>query len=331
MLGESASRLCGTDGAARGSARPIPPRATGRRVSERLSNERLVDLYLEHLRVERNLSANTIAAYAGDLSSLCAWAEREKVHLLDVDHRTLRRFLGELDRARYAKRTVARRLAAVRSFYRFCVMRGFTPSSPAIVLATPKLPRELPTVAPASLLATLIETPDGASADGVRDQAILELLYATGVRVSELSGLDTRDVDLSGGVLRVMGKGSKERIVPMHPVAVRRLQEYFDRGRPELAGAASGNAVFLNRRGTRFMPGGIRRMLERHLKTLGASSQLTPHDLRHSFATHLLEGGADLRTVQELLGHVALSTTQIYTHVSTKHLRDVHKGAHPRA
>lgn len=295
------------------------------------SNESLIDQYLQHLRVERNLSTNTLAAYASDLASLASWAEREQVELLSADHRMLRRFLAELDRARYSRRTIARRLAAVRSFYRFLVQRGIMTSSPAVVLATPKIPRELPTVAPESMLSALIETPDATSASGVRDRTILELLYATGVRVSELAGLDLGDLDLNGGTIRVMGKGSKERMVPMHPAAVRRLREYLSSARTELQGAKTGTAVFLNRRGTRFMPGGIRRMLERHLVTLGASSQLTPHDLRHSFATHLLEGGADLRTVQELLGHVALSTTQIYTHVSTKHLRDVHKGAHPRA
>lgn len=300
-------------------------------MSERPSNDTLIEAYLRHLRVERNLSENTIAAYAGDLASLASWADRERVHLLDTDHRTLRRFLAEQDRARYSRRTIARRLAAVRSFYRFMVQRGMAATSPAVVLATPKLPRDLPTVAPESLLASLIETPDARVPAGARDRAILELLYATGLRVSELSGLDLGSLDLAGGTVRVMGKGSKERIVPMHPEAVRRLREYLASARPHLSGPDSAGAVFLNRRGTRFMPGGIRRMLERHLTTLGASKQITPHDLRHSFATHLLEGGADLRTVQELLGHVALSTTQIYTHVSTKHLRDVHKGAHPRA
>jgi tyrosine recombinase XerC len=288
-------------------------------------------MFLEHLRVERNLSPNTVQAYASDLATFLAWAQREDVHILEADHRRLRRYLAELDRSRYAKRTIARRLAAIRSFYRFCVMRGYASGSPAAVLATPKLPRTLPSVAPSTLLDDLIETPDGTSPLGLRDRAILELLYATGVRVSELSGLDLGDVDLSGGTIRVMGKGSRERIVPMHPAAIRRLRDYLSGSREHLQSNPRESALFLNRLGTRLTSGGVRRMLERHLRTLGASGQITPHDLRHSFATHLLEGGADLRTVQELLGHVALSTTQIYTHVSTKHLRDVHKGAHPRA
>lgn len=300
-------------------------------MGERPDNEALVDQYLYHLRVERNLSAHTVAAYASDLAALCAWAAREEVHLLDADHRSLRRFLADLDRARYAKRTIARKLAAVRSLYRFFVQRGLLTASPAVVLATPKLPRELPTVAPLSLLESLIATPDASTPLGVRDRAILELLYATGVRVSELTGLDLGDVDFAGGTIRVMGKGSRERIVPIHPAASRCLRSYLDSGRSQLASAKTGSEFFLNRLGTRLSSGGVRRMLDRHLQALGASAELTPHALRHSFATHLLEGGADLRTVQELLGHVALSTTQIYTHVSTKHLRDVHKGAHPRA
>ena len=300
-------------------------------MTERPTSEALVDEYLVHLRVERNLSANTLKAYAADLASFLAWAEREDVHVLDLDHRRLRRFLAELDRARYAKRTIARRLAAVRSFYRYLVMRGYAPGSPAAVLSTPKLPRELPSVAPSQLLERLLDAPDATTPIGVRDRAILELLYATGVRVSELTGLDLGSVDLTGGTGRVMGKGSRERIVPIHPAAVRRLREYLATGRPPLLGKEPTSAFFLNRLGTRLTSGGVRRMLEKHLTAVGASAQITPHDLRHSFATHLLEGGADLRTVQELLGHVALSTTQIYTHVSTKHLRDVHKGAHPRA
>lgn len=300
-------------------------------MTARPTSEALVDEYLAHLRVERNLSPNTLRAYADDLTSFLGWAERENVHVLDADHRRLRRYLAELDRARYAKRTIARRLAAVRSFYRYLVMRGYAQGSPAAVLSTPKLPRELPAVAPTQLIERLLETPDPATPLGVRDRAILELLYATGVRVSELTGLDLGAVDLTGGTIRVMGKGSRERLVPMHPAAVRRLREYLVTVRPSLAGAEPTTAFFLNRLGTRLTAGGVRRMLEKHLVTVGASAQITPHDLRHSFATHLLEGGADLRTVQELLGHVALSTTQIYTHLSTKHLRDVHKGAHPRA
>lgn len=298
---------------------------------ERPSSEELVDLYLTHLRVERNLSANTVRAYATDLATLLAWAERTGKHLLDVDYRTLRGFLGEMDRARYSRRTIARRLAAARSFYRHLVTVGFAKASPAAMLSAPKVPRHLPTVAPADLLAALLDAPAASTPFGLRDRAMLELLYASGLRVSELSGLDLKDLDLNAGTVRAMGKGGRERMVPVHPLAVRRLREYLSGGRVRLYSARSGDALFLNRLGGRLTAGGIRRMLDRHLAEVGARHQLTPHDLRHTFATHLLEGGADLRTVQELLGHVALSTTQIYTHISTKRLRDVHRDAHPRA
>lgn len=298
---------------------------------QRLSNEQLADAFLEHLRVERNLSPRTVTAYASDIAGLCDWAAREGVHLLEADHRRLRRYLAEMDRAQYSKRTIARRLAAARSFYRYLVRRGLISSSPAAVLATPKAPKRLPDVAPESLIDQLLALPVVTEPSGLRDLAILELLYASGIRVSELSGLDLGDVDMASATVRVMGKGSRERIVPIHPLAIRRIREYLASGRPSLDKGKSQGALFLNRLGTRLRADGVRRMLERYLEELGQSARITPHDLRHSFATHLLEGGADLRTVQELLGHVALSTTQIYTHVSTRHLREVHKGAHPRA
>ncbi len=300
-------------------------------MSTRPTNEQISDSFLEHLRVERNLSPRTIAAYASDISGFCAWAEREGIHILDADHRRLRRYLAELDRARYSKRTIARRLAAMRSLYRFLVRRGFLTASPAAVLATPKTPKRLPDVAPDQLIDQLLALPDTTTAQGLRDLAILELLYASGIRVSELTGLDLGDVDMASATVRVMGKGSRERIVPIHPLAVRRLREYLAAGRTQYDKGSSAGAFFLNRLGTRLSSGGVRRMLDRYLGQLEQSTHITPHDIRHSFATHLLEGGADLRSVQELLGHVALSTTQIYTHVSTRHLREVHKGAHPRA
>lgn len=300
-------------------------------MTARPSNEQLADLFLEHLRVERNLSPRTISAYASDIGGLCEWAAREQIHLLDADHRRLRRYLAELDRAGYSRRTVARRLAAVRSLYRFLVRRELLGASPAAVLATPSAPRRLPDVASESVIDTLLALPERSTASGVRDLAILELLYASGVRVSELTGLNLGDVDLASATVRVMGKGARERIIPVHPLAIRRLREYLSSGRPVLDKGAADAAFFLNRLGTRLSSGGVRRMLDRYMQQIEQSSHITPHDLRHSFATHLLEGGADLRTVQELLGHVALSTTQIYTHVSTRHLREVHKGAHPRA
>lgn len=299
--------------------------------TERRTPESLVDEYLTHLRVERNLSPHTLAAYASDFSGYLRWASSADVHPLDVDHRRLRSYLASLDAAGYSRRTVARRLSAVRSFYRYLVRRGIRADDPTVVLQTPRLPRRLPEVAPAALLASLLAAPDRSTPSGLRDRAILELLYASGVRVSELTGLDLDDVDLRGGLVRVMGKGARERIVPLYPAALTALHEYLEKGRPKLAKNGQEEAVFVNRNGTRLSAGGVRRMLERHLQEIASAVHLTPHSLRHTFATHLLEGGADLRTVQELLGHIALSTTQIYTHVSTGHLREVHRGAHPRA
>ena len=300
-------------------------------MTQRPSSEALVDAYIDHVRVERNLSPRTVDAYASDLAGFCDWARRHEIHVLNADHRALRRYLAELDRAAYARRTVARRLAALRSFYRYLVTQGLAPSSPAAILSTRKVPQHLPPVATADLMSRLLRTPDPSTPTGLRDRAILELLYATGVRVSELTGLDCADVDLAQGLVTVMGKGSRERTVPMHPFAVRCIREYLSAGRPNLGVRRVDDALFLNRLGPRLTAGGVRRMLDRYLNVVGAEADIGPHDLRHTFATHLLDGGADLRTVQELLGHVALSTTQIYTHVSANRLRDVHKGAHPRA
>jgi tyrosine recombinase XerC len=300
-------------------------------MTPRPQTSELVDAFLAFLRVERNVSPRTLAAYASDLAGYADYLDRRAVHAYDADHRVLRGYLAELEQARYARRTIARRLSALRAFYRFLVARGDLASSPALVLTTPRVPRHLPPTASSDLIARLLDTPDDTTPAGLRDRAILELLYASGVRVSELVALDVTDVDLNQGMLKVMGKGSKERIVPLHALACRRIQAYLRDGRLALDRGRSAGALFLNRSGTRLSADGVRRMLYRRLTELGEATDLTPHALRHTFATHLLEGGADLRTVQELLGHVALSTTQIYTHLSTKHLREVHKGAHPRA
>jgi len=300
-------------------------------VSDKPTSEALVDEFLVYIAVERNLSPNTLNAYASDLAGFLRWASTAEVHVLDADHRQLRRYLAMLDAAGYSRRTVARRLAAVRAFYRYMVRCEYVASSAAALLATPKMPARLPAVAPGDLLPALLEAPDATRPRGVRDRAILELLYASGIRVSELTALDLGDADLAAGLVRVMGKGSRERIVPIHHAAVACIRHYLAVGRPALAKHPDERALFLNKNGTRLTSGGVRRMLDRYLEELGSAAHLTPHTLRHTFATHLLEGGADLRTVQELLGHVALSTTQIYTHLSTQHLRDVHRGAHPRA
>jgi integrase/recombinase XerD len=291
----------------------------------------LVDRYLGQLRNERNASPQTLRAYASDLARYLEWAERTGADPLGSDPRIIRRYLAELDAARYSRRTIARRLSAVRSFFAYLNREGVVAHDPAAVVATPKQPSRLPRLIPTQLLERLLDAPDRDTPAGMRDRAILELLYASGARVSEVTGLDVKDVDLVQGQITVTGKGDKQRIIPIHREACARVRAYLTTGRPGLRPKPGETAVFLNRTGGRLTDGGIRRMLGRHLQALGESSGVTPHAFRHTFATHLLEAGADLRTVQDLLGHVALSTTQIYTHLGVQRLQAVHRDSHPRA
>ena len=248
-----------------------------------------------------------------------------------ADRRSLRRYVAELTGAGYSRRTTARRLSSLRGFFAFLRRSGLIEEDPTVSLRAPKIPRRLPRIVEEPTLDALLEAPDPGTATGLRDGAILELLFATGLRVAELSSLDIGDVDMTAGLVKATGKGDKQRIVPMHRLAARRISAWLAAGRPEMARAEAGDALFVNRLGTRMRPGAVRRMMTRYLGSIGAATSLSPHALRHSFATSLLENGADLRTVQELLGHVALSTTQIYTHVSIRRLQDVHGKAHPRA
>jgi len=296
-----------------------------------LPPETLVDRYLRHLAIEKGASAHTVRAYSADLSRYLEWAERSAMDPIHLTHRQMRLYLAELDQARYSRRTIARRLSSLRSFFAYLLTEGLVASDPSSVLLTPKLPARLPRLVPSEAIDALLAAPDGSTPAGVRDEAILELLYASGARVSELSGLMLSDLDLSQAQMTVMGKGSKERLIPLHRLAVSKLRRYVQDARPLLASADSPDAVFLSTRGRQLSADAIRRLFKRYLAKAGISTSLSPHAMRHTFATHLLEGGADLRTVQELLGHVALSTTQIYTHLSRKRLQEVHKNAHPRA
>jgi len=291
----------------------------------------LVDRFLAHLRDERNASPQTVRAYASDLARYLEWAERTGADPLGSDPRVMRRYLAELDQARYSRRTIARRLSAVRSWFGYMNREGVIAHNPAAVVATPKQPERLPRLVPTDLLTAVLDAPDRGTPAGMRDRAILELFYASGARVSELVGLDLDDVDLGSGQIKVTGKGDKQRILPLYREAVGRLDAYLGVARARFHPSASESAVFLNRSGTRLSDGGVRRMLARYLDAIAAGSGVTPHAFRHTFATHLLEAGADLRTVQDLLGHVALSTTQIYTHLSVQRLQRVHRDAHPRA
>lgn len=313
-----------------GSARPAdgPGVPAGLRALEVLQ---YLDRFMTHLSVVKGSSANTVKAYASDLARYLDWVQRAGYDPLTLTHRQMRFYLAEMDQARYARTTIARRLSAVRAWFAFMTDEGLVTSNPAAALATPKLPARLPKAMPTDVIDALMDAPDLSTPKGARDAAVLELLYASGLRVGELAGLTLSGLDLAQGQVTVMGKGSKERVVPVHPMACNRIRQYLQTSRPCLARPQSDDHVFLSARGRPLSTDSVRRILKAYLAQVGAPTSMTPHALRHAFATHLLDGGADLRSVQELLGHVALSTTQIYTHVSTKRLREVHRRAHPRA
>ena len=296
----------------------------------------LTEAFLRSGRAERDLSPHTIAAYGADLAQFVEFAGRAGIDGgAEVDRTLLRRYVANLGEKGYSRRTIARKISAVRSMLSWAVRHDFIDSNAAIDLPAPKLDKPLPKVMKAAEVIDLCELPPDDDPVGLRDRAILELLYGSGLRVAELCGLDVGDLELGQAALRVTGKGRKERRLPMTGPAEQALRNYLAGARSALLGAASGgvaaeNAVFLNSRGRRIGPRSVRAMLTKYLAAEGAAP-VGPHALRHSFATHLLDGGADLRVVQELLGHESLSTTQVYTHVSTERLRAVYDRTHPRA
>jgi integrase/recombinase XerD len=295
--------------------------------------------FLDHLAVERGLSQNTLDAYRRDLGRYVRFLRhRDVVDVAAVDEQVVRSFVASLsasthgpEAAPYRATSVARTLSAVRSFHRFLVREGLTDRDPAARVVSPRLPRSLPRPLPVDDVRRLLEAPAEGSPGGVRDRAILELLYGSGLRISELTGMDVDDLDLEGGSLRVLGKGGKEREVPLGSFGREAVGAYLTRGRPALATGASRGALFLNARGGRLSRQSCARLLGRYVRLAGIDRRVTLHTLRHSFATHLLEGGADVRVVQELLGHASVATTQIYTLVTARHLREVYDESHPRA
>ena len=295
--------------------------------------------YLDHLSVERGLSGNTLDAYRRDLRRYVAFLSRRDVEEPEaVDEGAIRSFVASLSASThgpqerpYRATSVARALSAVRSFPRFLLREGVTTRDPAVGVAHPRLPRSLPRPLPVDDVRRLLEAPDPTTPAGLRDRAILELLYGSGLRISELTGRDVDDIDVESASLRVLGKGGKEREVPLGSFASSAVTAYLTRGRPALASGASRGALFLNARGGRLSRQSCARSLTRYVRLAGIDRRVTLHTLRHSFATHLLEGGADVRVVQELLGHASVATTQIYTLVTSQHLREVYESAHPRA
>ena len=293
----------------------------------------VTDGFLTTLRAERDVSPHTLTAYGSDLGQFSEWSQRGRVtDLRKVDRKHLRRYVAYLTERSYARRTIARKISAVRSMLRWAVLHDLIPASPAEDLGVPKLDRPLPKGLRAADAARLVDLPPSDDPIGLRDRAILELLYGSGLRVAELCALDVDDVDLRGGAVLVTGKGRKQRRIPIGEPT----RAAFDAYLPtrlwflERGPGRDQAALFMNRRGTRLDQRSVRAALTRYA-TADGLPPISPHGLRHSFATHLLDGGADLRAVQELLGHENLATTEIYTHVSTERLRTVYEQSHPRA
>jgi integrase/recombinase XerD len=285
--------------------------------------------YLDHLRVERGLSENTLVAYERDLRKLVEFAGRKP--LLSLGQRELTEFIGRLRELGLGPRSQARAIHAVRGLYRYGVREGLIDVDPMENLRAPRAFRALPRYLTPAQVETLLDAPDVSRPLGLRDRAILEVMYATGLRVSEVIGLRAQSLDMDLGIVRVLGKGQKERLVPLGKVARRWVERYLAEGRGTLTRGRPAPTLFVNHRGGRLSRMGLWGIVRRHAVTAGVERTLTPHVLRHSFASHLLERGADLRSLQAMLGHADISTTQIYTHVTRERLRQLYDQYHPRA
>lgn len=330
------------------------------------ATESIVELFLTYLRAERHFSSHTARCYAADLEQFCAYLSSGAVlgaasrgpsqaalprsngaaacapasvalpemnqKLLGVDTERVRSFIAKLNENNYCKSTVARKLATLRSFYKFLVRRGLLASNPVLTIRTPKQDKRLPKYLEVEQIERLFSNCDVTTLLGARDRAILETLYSTGIRVSELVALNVEDVDLSTNVLRVTGKGKKQRVIPIGPGAVKAMLHYLDLRRADPHNPSSDlSALFINKHGQRLSTRSVRRKLDKYLLQAGLDLSVSPHTLRHSFATHMLQRGADLRSLQELLGHQSVSTTQIYTHLSSRRVKEEYDKAHPRA
>lgn len=291
--------------------------------------------FLTYLKVERNASVHTIDAYERDVTQFLIWTVQQGINdLKRANIGILRGYLGYLQMQNYARRSIARKMAALRTYFRFCCREEILQDNPLDAISSPKLEKKLPKFLYLDETEKLLEAPDIKTVLGLRDKAILEVLYATGIRVSELVGLSMGDLHYLGGFLRVKGKGNKERIVPIGKIALKYLQDYIETARAKLLlsnKSEETEAVFLNHRGTRLTVRSVRRIIDKYVEQVALGKKISPHVIRHSFATHLLNAGADLRSVQELLGHVEISTTQIYTHITREKLKSVYQNSHPRA
>lgn len=305
-----------------------PATAPSRHLSE------LVLDYLAYLELERGLSRNTLEAYRSDLLQYGAFLDRAALHPLAVSTSDLRAFVSEVrdgNGTTAAPATVQRKVACLRSFYRYLHREQILEHDPTAELRGPRLSARLPKVLSRDEVQALLRQPQGTSAIALRDRALLETMYACGLRASEAITLERSQLDLEAGILRPHGKGSKERIVPIGSLALRSLRRYLDKGRPRLVGLREEPCVFVNVRGQPLSRQGLYKVIQRHARAAGLERRMSPHTLRHTFATHLLAGGCDLRSLQEMLGHADIGTTQVYTHLSPDRLREVYFDAHPRA
>ena len=298
----------------------------------------VIDNFLNYLAVEKGFPPNTIAAYHNDLNQFAGFVEEEATKRgwippwAGFDRQSMLSYLLDLRQRNYAATTVARKVAAIRSLFNFMVAEGVIKANPIQDVRSPKIGKSLPKPISISQVRLLLEQPSKVSTpEAKRDRAMLELLYASGMRVSELVSLNLGDVDLENGYVRCLGKGSKERVIPIYEQAALVVKEYIEGTRPQLVHKADEKALFVNLRGDRLTRQGFWQILKGYAKAANLEIAITPHTLRHSFATHMLNGGADLRSVQELLGHANISTTQVYTHLTTEHIRRTYEQSHPRA
>lgn len=288
--------------------------------------------FLDYLSIERGLAYNTLVSYQSDLSFFEQFCQEKGFDFIQQASKTfVLAYLLYLKREGFSSSTTSRRLAAIKSFYQYCVVEGIIPCDPTENIETSRREQKLPSVLSVNEINTLLNRPHGNTPGGLRDKAMLEIMYASGIRVSELVGLNISDVNLEEGFLRCLGKGGKERLVPIGNIAVQHLEAYILGGRGRLLKGKPSSALFLNRMGNRLTRQGFWKIIKKYTKECGMMKEITPHTFRHSFATHLLENGADLRSVQELLGHADISTTQIYTHLARGKIKEMYKKTHPRA
>ena len=294
--------------------------------------EGYVNEFIQYLAVERGLAQNTLESYGRDLRQFQAYLHNGQLDFIkDSSRSTILAYLNNLQTKGRAVSTISRNLAAIKSFYQYLVRERYLEKDPAAHLESPKLEKKLPKILTISEVEELLKQPNTFLPTGLRDKAMLELLYATGIRVSELISLNISDINLDMGYIKCYGKGAKERIVPLGSIAAKCVQEYIGKGRPKLVRTYEEAALFFNHHGNRLTRQGFWKIIKKYAQEATINKEITPHTLRHSFATHLLENGADLRSVQEMLGHADISTTQIYTHVTKNRLKEVYDKAHPRA